>query len=140
MEATAYAHLMKYGLTRNYWNEYIFLAYRNFRQDVIMLEGIPDIAESLPHSDAGRARLGMSWGATECAPCNVLAIAGDALGLDVCRGGRNDRDGVANPVPLLANPVPLRTGLQVPSRFVTQLPCSGCSASATLSSTRYALA
>lgn len=58
-QGAAYEHLMKYGPSRNYWNEYIFLAYRNFRQEVIMLEGIPDIAESLPHSDAGRARLGM---------------------------------------------------------------------------------
>jgi len=57
-QGTAYERLMKYGPSRNYWNEYIFLAYRNFRQDVVMLEGIPDIAESLPHSDLGRARLG----------------------------------------------------------------------------------
>lgn len=58
--SAGYARLMKSGLSRNYWNEYIFLAYRNARHDVIMLEGIPDIAESLPHSDAGRARLGIS--------------------------------------------------------------------------------
>jgi hypothetical protein len=34
-------------------------AIRNFRHDVVMLEGIPDIPESLPHSEAGRERLGI---------------------------------------------------------------------------------
>jgi hypothetical protein len=58
-DVSAYERLMKYGLSRKYWNEYIFLAYRDFRHDVVMLEGIPDIAESLPHSDVGRARLGL---------------------------------------------------------------------------------
>lgn len=58
-QSSAYARLMKYGLSRNYWNEYIFLAYRNFRHNVIMLEGIPDVTESLPHTDVGRARLGL---------------------------------------------------------------------------------
>jgi hypothetical protein len=54
---SAYELLMKYGLSRKYWNEYIFLAYRDFRHDVVMLEGIPDIVDSLPHADVGRARL-----------------------------------------------------------------------------------
>jgi hypothetical protein len=58
-EVCAYEHLMKYGLSRNYWNEYIFLAYRNHRQDVILLEGLPDIPESLPHTEEGRERLGI---------------------------------------------------------------------------------
>lgn len=56
--ASAYAHLMKYGLSRNYWNEYIFLSYRNHRHDMILLEGFPDLPESLPHTTEGRARLG----------------------------------------------------------------------------------
>ncbi len=46
----AYEHLMKYGLSRNYWNEYVFLSYRNHRHDMILLEGFPDISSSLPHS------------------------------------------------------------------------------------------
>ena len=58
-EACAYEHLMKYGLSRNYWNEYIFLAYRNHRHDVILLEGLPDIPESLPHTEEGREGLGL---------------------------------------------------------------------------------
>jgi hypothetical protein len=46
----AYAHLMKYGLSKNYWNEYVFLAYRNYQHDMVLLEGFPDIPSSLPHS------------------------------------------------------------------------------------------
>jgi hypothetical protein len=56
--AIAYERFMKYGPSRNYWNEYVFLAYRNHREDVIFLEGIPDRPESLPHSDLGRGRFG----------------------------------------------------------------------------------
>ena len=56
-ELSAYAHLMKYGLSRNYWNEYIFLSYRNHRHDMILLEGFPDLPATLPHTTEGRARL-----------------------------------------------------------------------------------
>lgn len=58
-QASAYERLMKFGPSRNYWNEYIFLAYRNHRENVVFLEGVPDQPETLPHSDAGRARLGL---------------------------------------------------------------------------------
>lgn len=58
-EVSAYDYLMKYGLSRNYWNEYIFLSYRNHRHDMILLEGIPDIPVSLPHTKEGRDRLGL---------------------------------------------------------------------------------
>lgn len=51
----AYEHLMRYGLSRNYWLEYIFLAYRNYEHDVIFLEGFPDIVESLPHGELSRS-------------------------------------------------------------------------------------
>jgi hypothetical protein len=47
----AYEHLMKFGFGSNYWNEYVFLAYRNYRNDLIYLDGIPDIPLSLPHSE-----------------------------------------------------------------------------------------
>ncbi|MBF0471522.1 MAG: hypothetical protein HQL48_09110 [Gammaproteobacteria bacterium] len=47
----AYGLLMKYGLSRNYWNEYIFLSYRNYQNDMILLQGFPDIRASLPHAD-----------------------------------------------------------------------------------------
>lgn len=53
-----YEYLMKYGLSRNYWNEYVFLSYRNHRRDMILLEGLPDLPSSLPHSKEGRAKLG----------------------------------------------------------------------------------
>ena len=49
-EVLAHDHLMKYGLTRNHWNEYIFLCYRNHQHDMILLEGFPDIPASLPHA------------------------------------------------------------------------------------------
>jgi len=58
-EQLAYEYLMKYGLSRNYWNEYVFLSYRNHRHDMILLEGIPDIPASLPHAEIGRDRLGL---------------------------------------------------------------------------------
>ncbi|SER67843.1 hypothetical protein SAMN05421690_105214 [Nitrosomonas sp. Nm51] len=53
----AYEYLMKYGLGRNYWNEYVFLAYRNHQHDMILLEGFPDIPSSLPHTKEGRKKL-----------------------------------------------------------------------------------
>ncbi len=42
-------HLLKYGLTPNHWNEYIFRAYVNHRNEAVFLTGIPDIPETLPH-------------------------------------------------------------------------------------------
>jgi hypothetical protein len=42
--------LMKYGLTVNHWNEYIFLAYHHHQYDAIFLAGIPDVKGSLPHA------------------------------------------------------------------------------------------
>lgn len=51
-EATAYRSLMKQGLDPSYWFEYVFEAYVNHRPDVIFLTGLPDIAESRPHSRA----------------------------------------------------------------------------------------
>lgn len=49
-KVAAYEFLMKYGFHRNYWNEYVFLAYVNHRQDMILLAGLPDTPASLPHS------------------------------------------------------------------------------------------
>ncbi len=46
----AYKHFMKYGLNRNYWNEYIFLGYVNHSESAIFLTGIPDMPYTLPHS------------------------------------------------------------------------------------------
>ncbi len=51
-EAAAYRALMKRGLGPTYWSEYVFEAYVNHRPDVILLTGIPDVAESRPHSRA----------------------------------------------------------------------------------------
>jgi hypothetical protein len=46
----ALAALLKYGLSRNYWHEFIFLAYHNSQYDAIFLTGLPDVPESLPHA------------------------------------------------------------------------------------------
>lgn len=46
----AHTHLMKYGLTPNYWNEYVMEGYVNHRQDMILLAGFPDVPSSRPHS------------------------------------------------------------------------------------------
>ncbi|MBI1881171.1 MAG: hypothetical protein HYR94_23575 [Chloroflexi bacterium] len=43
-------HLLKYGLSWNYWHEFVFQAYVNNRYDVIFLTGLPDVPESLPHT------------------------------------------------------------------------------------------
>jgi hypothetical protein len=45
--------LLKYGLSPNYWHEFIFLAYVNSQNDAIFLTGLPDVPESLPHADRG---------------------------------------------------------------------------------------
>lgn len=46
----AYGQLLKYGLSRTYWNDYLMDAYVNHRVNVIMLAGIPDVPASLPQS------------------------------------------------------------------------------------------
>jgi hypothetical protein len=48
----AYAHLLKYGLSRNYWNDFVFEAYVNHQQDMILLAGLPDVELSRPHARA----------------------------------------------------------------------------------------
>jgi len=47
---------MKHGPSPEYWPEYVFEAYRNHRKDVIWLEGLPDRAESRPHSRVNQRR------------------------------------------------------------------------------------
>lgn len=46
----AYYLFMKYGLSKHYWLEYVFLAYINYQENMIRLTGFPDKAETLPHS------------------------------------------------------------------------------------------
>lgn len=48
--ASSLTHLMKYGLSRNYWNDYLMDSYVNHLHDMIMLAGIPDVPASLPHA------------------------------------------------------------------------------------------
>ena len=46
----AYEKLMKYGLNRRYWPEYIFTGYANYSANAVLLTGIPDLPETLPHA------------------------------------------------------------------------------------------
>jgi len=46
----AYERHMKYGPTPSYWNEFVFEAYVNHQTEAIYLAGLPDVAESRPHS------------------------------------------------------------------------------------------
>jgi hypothetical protein len=41
---------MKYGLERNYWNEYILEAYVSHQTEAIFLTGLPDAEDTKPHS------------------------------------------------------------------------------------------
>ncbi|NVM23234.1 MAG: hypothetical protein HWN68_15795 [Desulfobacterales bacterium] len=54
----AYEFLMKYGLNRCYWNEYIFEGYVNYKHEMIILAGFPDIPLSKPHSKESQERMG----------------------------------------------------------------------------------
>ena len=42
--------LLKFGLGKNYWNEFVFLAYHHHQADAIFLSGIPDLRATLPHA------------------------------------------------------------------------------------------
>ncbi len=56
--AQAYEALMKRGAAPHgprYWTEYIFEAYANHRTEVVLLEGLPDVAEGRPHSRVSAA-------------------------------------------------------------------------------------
>jgi hypothetical protein len=43
-------HLLKYGLSVNHWNEFVFQAYHHHQYDAIFLAGMPDVKGSLPHA------------------------------------------------------------------------------------------
>ncbi len=51
-----YERHMKYGPTREYWNDYVFEAYVNHQADAICLAGLPDIPESRPHSEVSERK------------------------------------------------------------------------------------
>jgi molybdopterin-guanine dinucleotide biosynthesis protein len=52
---------MKFGLSRHYWNEYVFEAYVNYQVDMVLLEGFPDIPLSRPLLEESKARRGGLW-------------------------------------------------------------------------------
>ena len=52
----SYQILMKYGLNRSYWNEYIFEGFVNFNSQMILLAGFPDDPASRPHSEENSER------------------------------------------------------------------------------------
>lgn len=45
-----YERHMKFGPTRQYWNDFVFEAYVNYRAEAVYLAGLPDIPASRPHS------------------------------------------------------------------------------------------
>jgi hypothetical protein len=49
-EAEALHQIMKFGRRKNYWNEFVLLAYRDHQADAIYLSGIPDLKSTLPHA------------------------------------------------------------------------------------------
>ena len=49
-ESDALYQLLKFGLGKNYWNEFVFLAYHHHQFDAIFLTGIPDLKATLPHA------------------------------------------------------------------------------------------
>jgi hypothetical protein len=49
-EAEALHRLMKFGPSRNYWNEFVLLAYHHHQADAVFLSGIPDLKATLPHA------------------------------------------------------------------------------------------
>jgi hypothetical protein len=53
---------MKYGLSLNYWNEYILEAYASAETSAIFLRGLPDIDLSRPHSRQTEALLNSAHG------------------------------------------------------------------------------
>jgi hypothetical protein len=55
-ERAAYFALMKWGLSLRYWPEYIFEAYCGHEREAVYLTGLPDVAESRPHSQQSVAR------------------------------------------------------------------------------------
>ena len=44
-QRSAYEYLLKYGLNRHYWNEYVSESYSNYRSDMVLLVGFPDKAK-----------------------------------------------------------------------------------------------
>lgn len=48
-KVVGYEKLMKYGLNRYYWNEFIFQGYASYTDHAVYLTGIPDQPQTLPH-------------------------------------------------------------------------------------------
>lgn len=49
-QAEALHRLLKFGRRKNYWNEFVFLAYHHHQADAIYLSGISDLKATLPHA------------------------------------------------------------------------------------------
>ena len=50
-----YERHMKFGPTRDYWNDFVFEAYVNYKSGGIYLAGVPDIPASRPHSPVNQS-------------------------------------------------------------------------------------
>jgi len=42
--------LLKFGIGKNYWNEFVFTAYHHHQAQAIFFAGIPDLKSTLPHA------------------------------------------------------------------------------------------
>ena len=49
-EAEALHRLMNSGPKRNFWNDFVLLAYHHLQVNAIFLNGIPDLKATLPHA------------------------------------------------------------------------------------------
>jgi hypothetical protein len=49
-EAEALHQILKCGPKKNYWNEFVLLAFHHHQADAIYLSGIPDLKATLPHA------------------------------------------------------------------------------------------
>ncbi len=50
LNADTYYNHFKYGPVRNYWSEYVFLAYVSHTSEAVFLTGLPDQKHTLPHA------------------------------------------------------------------------------------------
>ena len=54
--SAAYEYLLKFGLDRRYWAEFIFEAYATHSDAMVVLMGLPDVAASRPHAPQSEER------------------------------------------------------------------------------------
>jgi hypothetical protein len=51
-------NVMKYGVTKHYWNDYAFQTFVTYQSDMVLLAGIPENPSSMPHSEESQKKRG----------------------------------------------------------------------------------